>query len=152
VFATNPNPGTQGSSQRLILTNPKLDWGPSDFDVRHVWQSTVVWDIRGPKGRGFMGQTLGGWTLSWIIPVQSGSPFDVVNGFDRDWDGGTADRPDIGNLNAPITSRAIAVTTAVCSTGFRNVDTAACVTPADVHFISWGAMDLGGGLGTRNDP
>jgi hypothetical protein len=152
VFATNSNPGTQGSSQRLILTQPKIDYGPSDFDVRHVWQSTILWDIRGPKGRGLLGQTLGGWSLSWVIPIQSGSPFDVLDGFDRDWDGGTADRPDIGNMNAPITSRAIAVLPSVCSTGFRNVDSAACVTPNDVHFISYGATNFGGTIGTRNDP
>jgi hypothetical protein len=152
VFATNPNPATQGSSQRVILTYPKLDWGPSDFDVRHVWQSTVVWDIRGPKGRNLLGQTLGGWTLTWIIPVQSGSPFDVLNGFDRDLDGGTADRPDIGNIHAPITSRANAVAASTCSTGYQNIDTRACVTPADVHFISWGATTFGGGMGTRMDP
>jgi hypothetical protein len=152
VFATNSNPGTQGSSQRIIQTFPKLDWGPSDFDIRHTWQTSIVWDVKGPKGRGILGQTLGGWSLGWIIPVQSGSPFDLLNGFDRDFDGGTADRPDVSNINAPVTTRGIAVTPAVCSTGIRNVDTGACVTAADVHWIAYGAMDLGGGLGLRNDP
>jgi outer membrane receptor protein involved in Fe transport len=150
VFATNPNPGTQGSSQRLILTNPKLDYGPSDFDVRHAWVSTVVWDVRGPQ-RGVLGQALGGWELSYVIPLQSGSPFDVTDGFDRDWDGGTADRPDIGNLNAPLNSRAIAVTSATCASGLLNIATNACTTANDVHFISFADVNFGAS-GTRNDP
>jgi outer membrane receptor protein involved in Fe transport len=151
VFATNPNPGTQGSSQRLILTNPKLDYGPSDFDIRHSWVTTALWDLKGPK-KGVLGQVFGGWSLAYIIPVQSGSPFDVTNGFDRDWDGGTADRPDIGNPNAPLNTRAIAVLPGVCASGLLNIDNNTCTTANDVHFISWGAQNLGGGLGTRNDP
>jgi len=151
VFATNPNPGTQGSSQRLIITNPRLDYGPSDFDVRHAFVSTILWDIRGPK-RGVAGAALGGWSVSYVIPIQSGSPFDVTDGFDRDFDGGTADRPDIGNPSAPINTRGIAVLPTTCATGVLNIDTNGCVSPNDVHFISYGAVNLGGALGLRFDP
>ncbi len=151
VFATNPNPGTQGSSQRLILTNPRLDYGPSDFDVRHAFVSTILWDIRGPK-KGVTGAVLGGWSLSYVIPIQSGSPFDVTDGFDRDFDGGTADRPDIGNPSAPINTRGIAVLPTTCATGVLNIDTNGCVSPNQVHFISYGAVNLGGALGLRFDP
>lgn len=151
VFATNGNPGTQGSSQRLLLTNSNLDYGPSDLDVRHVFQGTALWDIRGPKS-GVAGQILGGWSLGFVVPIQSGFAFEVVNGFDRDLDGGTADRPDIGSMSAPITSRAIAVTAATCGTGFLNVDTNVCVNRTDVRWIGYGAVDLGSGQGTRKDP
>ena len=43
------------------------------------------------------------------------------------------DRPDIGNSNAPLNTRAM--TFPRCATGYQNPDTLACVTPADVHWV-----------------
>ena len=56
---------------------------------------------------------------------------------DRNNDGFAADRPDMGNPGAPPGSRAVVAATGAtrCSTGYRNPDTGACVTPADVHWI-----------------
>jgi hypothetical protein len=77
---------------------------------------------------------LGGWQLSGVTSFQSGAPFTLINGFDRNDDGlATADRPDIGNPNAPHNTRAIISTT--CSTGFLNPDTKTCVTPNDVYVV-----------------
>jgi hypothetical protein len=57
----------------------------------------------------------------------------VGNGSDRNNDGFTADRPDIGNPNAALTSRAVIFPK--CATGYQNPDTGACVNPGDVHWI-----------------
>jgi hypothetical protein len=62
----------------------------------------------------------------------------VINGFDRNGDGWPEDRPDISNPTAPLSSRAILWTTTgpqACQTGYRNPDTNACTSPADVHWI-----------------
>jgi hypothetical protein len=149
IFVSNQNGGTTstngssiGSSRWIILLHPELglDRAPSDFDIRHTWVSTALWNIRGPR-QGFWGQVAGGWGLSFVIPVQSGSPYTIFNNRDRDFDGSsTADRPDIGNATAPFNSYAIAVPTGTCSTGLQNpaIGTTAgvgCVTANDVHFV-----------------
>jgi len=144
VFATNSNPATLSSAQRNRLQGDgRIDYGPSDNDRRHRWVTTVLWDIRGPKN-GLAGQILGGWTLGYIIPIQSGTPYHVTNGSDRDFDGATADLPDVGNWNAPIDSRGKPVSTTVCATGLQNIDTGACVTANDVRYIA--VVTTNGGL------
>lgn len=110
----------------------KLDRGPSDFDRGQRLVLSYLWEIPGPSKR-FWRQVMGGWSLSGITTFQSGTPYTVVNGFDRNGDGWPADRPDIGSLNAPLASRA--VLWQPCATGYRNPDTGACVSPADVHWV-----------------
>jgi hypothetical protein len=76
---------------------------------------------------------LGGWSVAGITTFQSGTPFTVANGSDRNNDGIPADRPDIGNPNAPLNSRAIIAPG--CSTGYKNPDTSSCMSPGDVHWV-----------------
>jgi outer membrane receptor protein involved in Fe transport len=111
----------------------KLDRARSDFDRTHNFTLTYIWEIPGPGGS-FLKHALGGWSLTGITSFQSGAPFTVANGSDRNHDGLANDRPDIGNPNAPINSRAVLALTS-CATGYRNPDTDACVTRADVHWI-----------------
>jgi hypothetical protein len=104
----------------------KLDRGPSDFDRSHRLSLLYVWDLPSPS-RHFLRNTLGGWSLAGITSFQSGAPFTVRNLV------ASVSRPDIGNPNAPLNTRAVVFQS--CSTGYRNPDTGACVTPADVHWI-----------------
>jgi hypothetical protein len=103
----------------------KLDRGPSDFDRSHRFTILYVLDLPGPAGR-FLKYPLGGWSLAGITSFQSGAPFTILNR-------SNSVRPDIGNPNAPLNTRAVVFQN--CPTGYRNPDTAACVTPADVHWI-----------------
>ena len=80
----------------------------------------------------------GGWSIAGITTFQSGTPYTVVNGFDRNGDNWAADRPDISNPTAPLGSRAVIWTTTgaqACQSGYRNPDTNTCTSPADVHWI-----------------
>src|SRR5581483_10257459 len=136
IFATNSSAQNPSLSPALHPLK-EFDYGPSDNDRRHAWVTALQWNVRGPKN-GVLGQVLGGWNFSPIITVQSGIPFTVLQGAgaDRDFDGSTiGDRPDIGNPNAPVNTRARSVAIATCSTGFQNIDTLACVTTNDVHFV-----------------
>ena len=114
-----------------------LDRGPSDFNRSHRFTVAYIWDLPDP-GRGARQLLLGNWSVSGITIFQSGTPYTVENGFDRNHDGFANDRPDIGNPAAPVDTRAL-ITPALgpgsCSTGYRNPDTGTCVTPADVHFV-----------------
>jgi hypothetical protein len=136
AFATaNTASSFQFVSQMFGPQNGHLDYGNADFDVRHQYKMTFVWDVRGPK-TGVLGQILGGWSLSGSPRFQSGGYFTMLNGVDRNGDGQTAtDRPDIGNPSAPLNTRGIIST--ACSTGFRdgNSSTTVCVSPNDVHWL-----------------
>jgi hypothetical protein len=81
----------------------KLDWGPSNFDLRHRAVFTYVLDVPAGPGHRVLGwnnpvsrQVFGGWQVSGITTVQSGAPFTVYNnstdfsGFNQ-----TSDRPDV---------------------------------------------------------
>jgi hypothetical protein len=143
VFGFNSTPGSLQSISQVLGVSPHIDYGPSDFDRRHVAALAVFWDIRGPK-HGFMGQAFGGWSIAAIPHWESGQPFTASNGKDRDGDGNiTSDRPDISNQSAPLNTRA--QRDAGCPLGFANPDVfdpsrgttggAACWDPRTVHWI-----------------
>lgn len=135
VFGFDSTPSSFQSVSQVVGASPHIDYGNSDFDRRHVASLALVWGLPSPK-RALLHSLVGGWQLSGIATWQSGIPFTVANGSDRNGDGQSGpDRPDIGNPAAPITSRAILQ--ASCSTGYANPDVAGtpCVDPSSVHFI-----------------
>jgi hypothetical protein len=131
-------PEAQGASAGDLTSVPvsqgglKLDRGLSDFDRRHRLTIGYVWMLPGPRS-GWWTYFLAGWSVAGITTFQSGTPFTVANGSDRNNDGFLEDRPDIGNPNAPLDSRGIL--SARCTTGFQNPDTLSCVSPLDVRWI-----------------
>jgi hypothetical protein len=110
----------------------KLDRGLSDYERRHRLTIAYLWAIPGPRS-GWMRYALGGWSLAGITTFQSGTPYTVANGSDRNNDGILGDRPDIGNPHAPQDTRAILFPK--CATGYQNPDTGSCVSPGDVHWV-----------------
>ena len=143
VFGFNSTPGASQSVSQVLGVNPRIDYGPSDFDRRHVAALAIYWDIRGPK-TGLLGQAFGGWSIAAIPHWESGQPYTMSNGVDRNLDGNTAsDRPDISNQAAPLNTRAQRDT--ACPLGFSNPDVfdpargasggAACWDPKTVHWI-----------------
>jgi len=137
VFATTANPAN--TSMPTNQGGLALDRGLSDYHRSHRFTITYVWDIPGPQ-KGILSHPFGGWSLSGITTFQTGAPYSIANGFDRNNDGLANDRPDIGNPNAPINTRAVVAPTTganSCATGFRNPDalTLTCVTPNDVRWI-----------------
>ena len=79
----------------------KLDHGLSDYDRSQLFTIAYVWEIPGPT-QGFWKQVLWGWSVAGITIFQSGAPYSLQNGSDRNNDGfADNDRPDIGNPYAP---------------------------------------------------
>jgi outer membrane receptor protein involved in Fe transport len=135
VFGFDSDPTSFQSVSQVLGASRHLDYGNSDFDRRHVGSIAVVWGLRGPK-QGLVGSLVGGWQLSAIATWQTGIPYTLANGSDRDGDGQLLnDRPDIGNPSAPLNTRAILDPT--CTTGYRNPDLTGtpCVSSTSVHFI-----------------
>jgi Carboxypeptidase regulatory-like domain len=140
VFGTNSSPQDPSHSPAFGIPLKKLDYGPSDNDRRHVSSTIVQLQVRGPQNR-ILNEFLGGWSVSPILTVQSGTPYTVINGFDRAFEGSTNfSRPNIGNIKAPVNTRGQAVAAGVCSTGLQNPSlvtstNSGCVTANDVHFV-----------------
>jgi outer membrane receptor protein involved in Fe transport len=139
VFGFDSTPSSLQSLPQVLGGSRHLDYGPSDFDRRHVGALGFLWDVRGPR-QGILGSLVGGWQVSGIAHWQTGFPFTVANGSDRNGDGDAADRPDISNSGAPLNTRA--VLKAACATGYGNPDQTGtpCIDPTTVHFIEGGGL------------
>jgi hypothetical protein len=83
-----------GQGRAFDPYNLELDWGRSDFDVRHnlVLESTYLLPFTGPA-------VVEGWQLSVVGTFASGVPFSPVIPGDSDRDGSTdnVNRPDIAS-------------------------------------------------------
>lgn len=83
--------------------NLRADWGLSDFQRKHVFTASWVWEIPGVRAAGFVGKhILGGWQLSGILTATSGLPFTPVSGRDNSLTAIGNDRPNVlGNPVLP---------------------------------------------------
>jgi hypothetical protein len=88
---------------------PQADYGLSDYDMRNNLSVSFIGDLPIGPGKaiggdtsGLVGSLLGGWGLSGIVSVQSGTPVTPVVGFNiaRNKNTTGADRP---NLNPGVT-------------------------------------------------
>ena len=66
--------------------DPELNYGISDFDVRHQINVNAIWDLPFGQGRkfasdagGFMNQLIGDWSIAGLGRWTSGFPFNVFN-------------------------------------------------------------------------
>ncbi|HWX55571.1 MAG TPA: carboxypeptidase regulatory-like domain-containing protein [Verrucomicrobiae bacterium] len=135
VFGFDSTPNSFESAPQVLGFSPRLDYGNSDFDRRHVGALGFFWSLPGPKNM-LLGEILGGWNVSGVAHWQTGFPYTVINGPDRGGFGqASAERPDISNINAPLNTRAIKKPS--CATGFGNPDATGvpCIDPSTVHFI-----------------
>jgi len=54
--------------------------GPSDFDRRHRFVVSYVWQLPEPAGqRDLLTKMAGGWALSGVVTLQSGLPFSILD-------------------------------------------------------------------------
>ena len=71
------------------------DRGNSEFDIRHNYVGSVIYDLPWMKDqKSFVGHVLGGWTFSFIEAIHSGLPFNLTEPNDRCLCGGGGNRPD----------------------------------------------------------
>jgi len=73
----------------------RYDRGNCDTDVRHRYVGSVIYDL--PffhDQRGLLGHLLGGFTISSVVTLQTGLPFDIIDTGDRSLTGAGDDRPD----------------------------------------------------------
>jgi hypothetical protein len=74
--------------------NLKSGRGSSDFDARHVFSISWVYDLPFFRGTGVANKVLGGWQYSGIMETQTGTPFSVTYG-------GFSDNAGVSNGSGP---------------------------------------------------
>src|SRR5215510_2045430 len=93
---------SNGQARTFDPYNRALDYGRSDFDVRHNFTANLTYDLPFGKLNGLAGTALGGWQVNTIVKIASNIPFTPLIDGDPDGDGSTdnAARPDlIGDPN-----------------------------------------------------
>jgi len=71
--------GGFGSLGYTDFFNPKLDWGPSDYDVRQRVVISPIWETPWFKSQKGIGEALGGWTFVGVFTARTGVPFSVYD-------------------------------------------------------------------------
>ncbi len=75
----------------LGMTNtfdPKLDYGPADFDVRHRFVGSLIWKVPyASKLHGAGKALLDGWTVTGIFNARTGTPFTIYDGSNANFSG-----------------------------------------------------------------
>ncbi len=72
--------GYTGSNNLLLNpTNLSANYGPLDYDQRHVLSISHIWELPfGRHGNSLVGTLLGGWQLNGIFTWSSGTPLTVT--------------------------------------------------------------------------
>lgn len=79
-----------------------FDEGLSNFDHRHRFTASFIYEFPGNYSNGFADAFLGGWNLSGILTMQSGTPFSVTSGVDNARSGTGGQLADlVGDPNLP---------------------------------------------------
>jgi hypothetical protein len=103
TFAKNMDNGseTQGTAV-MDPTNPLLDYGLSDYDIRKLWTFNYIYEL--PffhDRRDVVGYVFGGWQINGLFTASDGFPLRVIDGFNQSRDGNVMsssannDRPNL---------------------------------------------------------
>jgi hypothetical protein len=75
----NSNEGPGGATNPTFPLDVREERGPSDYDVRHNFVASSVWELPFFRNRNdALGSILGGWQLSGILTAHSGFPWTPV--------------------------------------------------------------------------
>ncbi|HEY1986064.1 MAG TPA: carboxypeptidase-like regulatory domain-containing protein [Terracidiphilus sp.] len=90
------NESAVGQATAQDFDNLWEERGPTDNDRRHVASISGMWNIDYYRGSNFlMKQVVNGWTISPIVSLQSGSPFTISTGSNKNFDSANANRPNL---------------------------------------------------------
>jgi hypothetical protein len=92
--------GNTGNNAGTAFEDPNLrylDRQRSDFDQRHVAVISFVYKPNYGIGNRLVRLAVNGWTITSIIRMQSGLPYNITTGVDTNADGNNYDRPNVLN-------------------------------------------------------
>jgi hypothetical protein len=72
---------SDGSSNAEMVNglNPHMSYASSNYDERHVFEASAVYDLPFFTSPGLLHSLLGGWQVSDLTGFQTGTPFSVTN-------------------------------------------------------------------------
>jgi hypothetical protein len=135
---------------QTATTNPQdpgMDYGPADFDVRNLAKITLNYETQWKKNN----LLLGGWVISPIVTMSSGSPFSVGNSdstYDPLQDGvtGTLNRTQYigtGKYRNAITHKTNPADGYLIGNDFAGGVNPSYTCPASSHYGLWCTLPIG---------
>lgn len=88
------NPGDVASTTYQNTANAAADYSYCGFDVRHIFNSTVVAQSQFKSLHGVSGFLANGWQIAPLIRLTSGLPINITSGVDNSRTGQGNDRPN----------------------------------------------------------
>jgi hypothetical protein len=78
---TLSNEGPGAVTNQTFPQDLRQERGPSDFDVRHSFTGSALWDLPFLRGRrDFVGKAFGGWQINGIVTAHTGFPWTPHTG------------------------------------------------------------------------
>lgn len=113
------NSDTSGSTTNQVENpfNPKLDWGPANFDVRHNLKVNVLYHLPNAGDKNFFTKLGNGWWTGSIVSFQTGMPFSPTLSTDREQAGLTGTNGGLERMSYVTTANVGAVTAAAVAAG-----------------------------------
>jgi putative hemolysin len=95
IWSSNPSAiGLTPTAQNY--SHLEEERGPSDQDRRNMVSISGIWKLDYYKGSNFAGKFLAnGWSISPIVSLNSGQPFNITTGSDKNADTYNNDRPNL---------------------------------------------------------
>ena len=147
TYAKSMDFGSSNGYKLPDANNLKSNWGPSDFDLRHVFVANFVYNINQFNNGNFAERTfLGNWEFSGTLQAQTGQPLSVTTGDDIAGVG-----PGSGSQFYSI-SRAVQTTKGFAGQSGKATwfDTTAFFRPADGTFAPRGVRNVVRGPGFQS--
>ncbi|HXN25015.1 MAG TPA: carboxypeptidase regulatory-like domain-containing protein [Candidatus Dormibacteraeota bacterium] len=95
LLSNAANPSVPQNSRNI-----DAEYSRSSFDARHRFVANGLYQLPFSSSSAGLNRLVGGWELSWVLTLQSNTPFSPILPSDRSGTGGFADRPDqVGNPN-----------------------------------------------------
>ena len=96
------NVGSANKGNGTNVTDPynqAYDRGPADYDLKHVFNFSGVWNLPVKPANKFANFLVGGWNLTSIIAWRSGFPFTIASGQDNARTGQGSQRGDLTGVS-----------------------------------------------------
>ena len=93
-------PGDIAAPTFMNSANRRLDRAACGFDVRHIFNTTLVASSHFTSLQGWAGALANNWQIAPLIRITSGLPYNVTSGIDNSLTGIGQDRPNLVNPNA----------------------------------------------------
>lgn len=87
ALGVQPNNSWTGAFNMFTMRDPRLSYGPTGFDYRHVVHANGTYDLPFGKGKPFASgggvadKVVGGWSIGTIANWQTGGPYQLLGGF-----------------------------------------------------------------------